>query len=236
MEVKKIEELLVDNTYPGRGIIVGKHTTGNIAVIAYFIMGRSENSQNRVFVSEGEALKTKAFDKDKLSDPSLVIYSPVRILDNTVIVTNGDQTDTIYNYMSDGKTFEDALRSRTFEPDPPILTPRISAALRIGVNFSYKMSILKSAYGDEGGALKYFWEYPMPISGQGHFIHTYVGMNGSVASFEGEPKAVELTEDIDTFTENLWNNLNQDNKVSLFVRYIDIKTKVSDTRIVNKNK
>ncbi len=235
MQIKKVEELLANNTYPGRGIIVGKHADNKTAVIAYFIMGRSENSQNRVFVSDGNGLRTKAFDESKLTDPSLVIYSPVRVYDKKVIVTNGDQTDTIYNFLDDGKTFEQALRTRTFEPDPPILTPRISAILKLGVNFSYDMSILKSAYGNEEGELKYFWKFPTPIAGTGHFIHTYKGIDGDVNSFEGEPKPVEISADIDSFTKTLWTNLNDDYKVSLFVRYINLDTRKEDSRIINKN-
>ncbi len=230
---------LKENSYPGRGIVIGKTEDGEHAAIAYFIMGRSVNSRNRVFeVSSAESLRTKAFDPALLSDPSLVIYFPVRVLKKDtvdVIVTNGDQTDTIYEFLSAGKTFEEALRTRTFEPDPPLFTPRISglASLREG-DFSYKLSILKSTDGDEDYAQRQFFEYDAK-PGLGHLIHTYRCNGDPVPSFEGEPVPVTISGGIDEFTSRLWESLNEDNKVSLFVRYIDLKTGKADTRIVNKN-
>lgn len=226
------------NDYPGRGIVIGKSEDGESAVIAYFIMGRSVNSRNRVFEASGDNLRTKAFDPALLSDPTLVIYFPVRVLKNDtvdVIVTNGDQTDTIYDYLRDGKTFEDALRTRTFEPDPPLYTPRVSGlvSLRNG-DFSYKLSILKSTGGDPSAVQRQFFDY-QPMAGLGHFIHTYKCNGDPVPSFEGEPTPVRLSGDINQFTAALWEGLNKDNKVSLFVRYIDLKTGKTETRIVNKN-
>ncbi|MGI6254698.1 MAG: IMP cyclohydrolase [Acutalibacter sp.] len=203
--------------------------------MAYFIMGRSENSRNRVFVEEGEGIRTQAFDPAKLSDPSLVIYAPVRVLGEATIVTNGDQTDTIYDFMKEGKTFEEALRTRTFEPDGPNYTPRISGIVERGEGrFTYKLSILKSTDGDPEMAQRFFFEYA-PKAGLGHFIHTYKCDGSPIPSYEGEPTPVELEGDIDQFTAALWENLNQDNKVSLFVRTIDLATGETDTRIVNKN-
>ncbi len=235
MKPVSLYEDLSSNSYPGRGIVIGKSEDGKNAVIAYFIMGRSTNSRNRVFEAEGENLRTKAFDPALLSDPSLVIYFPVRAYPGGQIVTNGDQTDTIYDFLQAGKTFEDALRTRTFEPDPPIFTPRVSgiAELQNG-DFSYKLSILKSTDGDEGFAQRQFFEY-VPKPGLGHFIHTYQGDGNPVPSFEGEPTPVTLSGDIDTFTGKVWNALNEGNKVSLFVRYIDLATGKYETRIVNKN-
>lgn len=226
---------LRSNSYPGRGIVIGKSEDGKCAVTAYFIMGRSTNSRNRVFESEGEDLRTKAFDPKLLSDPSLVIYFPVRMFDGGMIVTNGDQTDTIADLLQAGKTFEDALRTRTFEPDPPIFTPRISGILEYGKGeYSYKLSILKSTDGDEKYAQRQFFEYAAK-PGLGHFIHTYQGDGDPVPSFEGEPTPVKLAGDINTFTKETWNALNEDNKVSLFVRYIELATGKAETRIVNKN-
>ena len=228
-------ENLRSNSYPGRGIVIGKSEDGKHAVTAYFIMGRSVNSRNRVFEAEGDNLRTKAFDPALLSDPSLVIYFPVRMFKGGMIVTNGDQTDTVDEFLKAGKTFEEALRTRTFEPDPPIFTPRISGILEYGKGeYSYKLSILKSTDGDENFAQRHFFEYT-PKAGLGHFIHTYEGDGDPVPSFEGEPTPVTLSGDIEELTENLWNALNEDNKVSLFVRYIDLETGVSDTRIMNKN-
>ncbi len=226
---------LSGNTYPGRGVIIGKSADGRHAVTAYFIMGRSVNSRNRVFEEAGDGLRTKAFDPALLSDPSLVIYFPVRVLGNQVIFTNGDQTDTIYDFLRDGKTFEDALRTRTFEPDPPLYTPRISGLITLNQgDFTYKLSILKSTDGDPGAAQRFFFDYE-PKAGLGHFIHTYQCDGDPVPSFEGEPTPVELSGDIEGFTRSVWENLNQDNKVSLFVRYIDLTTGETETRIVNKN-
>ena len=206
MEMLSIEKELQGNSYPGRGIIIGKSADGTKAVTAYFIMGRSENSRNRVFVEEGEGIRTQAFDPSKLTDPSLIIYAPVRVLGNKTIVTNGDQTDTIYEGMDKQLTFEQSLRSREFEPDGPNYTPRISGVMHIeNGTFNYAMSILKSNNGN-----------PLP-------------------SFEGEPKLIAIPDDMDAFADSLWNSLNADNKVSLFVRYIDIATGTYETKIINKN-
>jgi len=230
-----IKQDLAGNSYPGRGIVIGQSADGKSAVIAYFIMGRSENSRNRVFVEDGEGIRTQAFDPAKLSDPSLVIYAPVRVLGEATIVTNGDQTDTIYDFMKEGKTFEDALRTRTFEPDGPNYTPRISGIVERGEgSFTYKLSILKSTDGDPEMAQRFFFEYE-PKAGLGHFIHTYKCDGNPIPSYEGEPTPVKLEGDIDQFTAALWENLNGDNKVSLFVRTIDLTTGKTDTRIVNKN-
>ena len=235
MKPVDIKQDLAGNSYPGRGIVIGQSADGKSAVIAYFIMGRSENSCNRVFVEDGEGIRTQAFDPAKLSDPSLVIYAPVRVLGEATIVTNGDQTDTIYDFMKEGKTFEDALRTRTFEPDGPNYTPRISGIVERGEgSFTYKLSILKSTDGDPEMAQRFFFEYE-PKAGLGHFIHTYKCDGNPIPSYEGEPTPVELEGDIDQFTAALWENLNGDNKVSLFVRTIDLTTGKTDTRIVNKN-
>lgn len=234
MEKLSIEKQLKENAYPGRGIIIGKSADGTCAVTAYFIMGRSENSRNRVFVEDGAGIKTKAFDESKMVDPSLIIYSPVRVLGKTTVVTNGDQTDTIYDFLQQGKSFEDALRTRTFEPDGPNFTPRISGVVELETN-CYKLSILKSADGDESSTRRYFFDYDAPRAGEGHFIHTYEGDGNPLPSFEGEPTQVKLEEDIDAFTAMVWNALNADNKVSLFTRYIDLATGETETRIVNKN-
>ncbi len=226
-----LNKLLSENTYPGRGIVIGRNED-NI-VIAYFIMGRSENSRNRVFVTDGEGIKTKAFDESKLTDPSLIIYSPVRVLGDNTIVTNGDQTDTVYDFMKDGKTFADGLRTRQFEPDAPNFTPRISGVVNNKTG-NYKLSILKTDNGVR--SLRYFFEYNDTISGLGHFIHTYQGDGKPIPSFAGEPEEVEINGDIDAFTNNVWENLNKDNKVSLFTRFINMKTGNIETRIINKNK
>lgn len=229
---------LQSNEYPGRGIVLGKSADGKNAVIAYFIMGRSENSRNRIFVEDGNGIRTQAFDESKLVDPSLIIYAPVRVLGNKTIVTNGDQTDTIYELMNNQQTFEQSLRTREFEPDAPNFTPRISGIVKCFDNdMNYGISILKSANGNPKSCQRYTFTYQDPINGEGRFIHTYMGDGNPLPSFEGEPKLVEIgSEDIDTFTANLWNALNSDNKVSLFVRYIDIATNTATTRIVNKNK
>ena len=235
MKPVDIKQDLAGNSYPGRGIVIGESQDGGKAVIAYFIMGRSENSRNRVFVEEGEGIRTQAFDPAKLSDPSLVIYAPVRVLGEDTIVTNGDQTDTIYDFMNEGKTFEEALRTRTFEPDGPNYTPRISGTVsRKEGRFTYKLSILKSTDGNPDQAQRFFFEYE-PQVGLGHFIHTYKCDGNPIPSYEGEPTPVEIQGDIDQFTAALWENLNQDNKVSLFVRFIDLSTGKQETRIVNKN-
>ena len=228
---------LAGNSYPGRGIVIGKSADGKYAVTAYFIMGRSENSRNRVFVEDGEGIRTQAFDPSKLSDPSLIIYAPVRVLGNKTIVTNGDQTDTIYELMDKQQTLEKALRTREFEPDPPNYTPRISGIMHIeNGNYNYAMSILKSNNGNPDACNRYTFAYQNPVAGEAHFIHTYMGDGNPLPSFEGEPKLVDLEGDIDTFTNLVWENLNADNKVSLFVRYIEIETGKYETRIVNKNR
>ena len=228
---------LAGNSYPGRGIVIGKSADGKYAVTAYFIMGRSENSRNRVFVEDGEGIRTQAFDPSKLSDPSLIIYAPVRVLGNKTIVTNGDQTDTIYELMDKQQTFEQALRTREFEPDAPNYTPRISGIMHIeNGNYNYAMSILKSNNGNPDACNRYTFAYQNPIAGEAHFINTYMGDGNPLPSFEGEPKLVDLEGDIDTFTNLVWENLNADNKVSLSVRYIEIETGKYETRIVNKNR
>lgn len=232
-----LEKDLKTNAYPGRGIIIGKSKDGKHAVTAYFIMGRSENSRNRIFVQEGEGIRTEAFDPSKLTDPSLIIYAPVRVLENWTIVTNGDQTDTVYELMGKGETFERALRTRTFEPDAPNYTPRISGLLHIEKGqYDYALSILKSNDGDPSACHRYTFTYDAPKAGEGHFIHTYKEDGAPLKSFEGEPKKVAIPNDIDTFTAGLWESLNDENKVSLFVRYIDIETGKYETRIVNKHK
>ena len=224
------------NSYPGRGIVIGRSADGKYAVTAYFIMGRSTNSRNRVFVEDGDGIRTKAFDESKLEDPSLIIYAPVRVLGNTTIVTNGDQTDTIYDGLKAGKSFEESLRCREFEPDAPNYTPRISGIMDI-VNgkYTYAMSILKSDNGNPEECNRFTFTYDNPLAGEGHFIHTYMKDGNPLPSFEGEPKFVSIEGDIETFTTKLWNSLNLDNKVSLFVRYIDIATGETKTKIVNKN-
>jgi IMP cyclohydrolase len=228
---------LSGNTYPGRGIIIGKSADGKYAVTAYFIMGRSSNSRNRVFVTDGEGIRTQAFDPSKLEDPSLIIYAPVRVLGNSTIVTNGDQTDTVYELMSEGKTFEEALRTREFEPDAPNYTPRISGIMNVeNGKYNFALSILKSDDGDPAACNRFTYAYENPKAGVGRFIHTYMTDGNPLPSYTGEPTIVELKGNIDEFTKEVWESLNEDNKVSLFVRYIDIATGKADTRIVNKNK
>lgn len=236
LSMLSLEKDLKSNAYPGRGIVMGCSQDGKYAVTAYFIMGRSSNSRNRVFVVEGEGIRTEAFDASKLEDPSLIIYAPVRVLGNYVIVTNGDQTDTIYEGMKEGLTFEQSLRSREFEPDAPNYTPRISGIMHIEEgSYDFGMSILKSNDGDAACCNRYTFHYDNPKAGEGRFIHTYMHDGNPLPSFEGEPKRVEISGDIEDFTEMLWTSLNEDNKVSLFVRYIDIATGESRTKIRNKN-
>ena len=236
MEILNIEQELKENSYPGRGIILGKTPDGTKAVAAYFIMGRSENSRNRIFVEDGEGIRTQAFDPSKLVDPSLIIYAPVRVLGNKTIVTNGDQTDTIYEGMDKQLTFEQSLRSREFEPDEPNYTPRISGIMHIeNGKYNYAMSILKSSDGSPESCHRYTFAYENPKAGEGHFIHTYQCDGNPLPSFEGEPKRIQIPDDMEAFTTLLWNSLNEDNKVSLFVRYIDIQTGTYETKIVNKN-
>ena len=236
MKIFDLAEELKSNSYPGRGIVIGKTPDGLKAGAAYFIMGRSENSRNRVFVKDGEGIRTQAFEPSKMTDPSLVIYAPVRVLGNKTIVTNGDQADTIYEGMDKQLTFEQSLRSREFEPDGPNYTPRISGILHIeNGKFNYAMSILKSADGNPASCNRFTFAYENPMAGEGHFIHTYIGDGNPLPSFEGEPKKVNIPDSIEEFTNLLWENLNEENKVSLFVRYVDIATGTYETRIVNKN-
>ncbi len=235
MEVKNLAQELSANPYPGRGIVIGRSADGSKAVTAYFIMGRSSNSRNRVFVKQGEGIRTQAFDPSKVEDPSLIIYAPVRVLGRYTIVTNGDQTDTVYDGIAAGKTFEQSLRSREFEPDGPNYTPRISGILDIhDGTFSYAMSVLKSANGNPQACDRYTYTYENPVAGEGRFLHTYRENINPLPSFEGEPKRVEIPDDIDAFTDMLWTNLNEENKISLFVRFIDIETCTYQTRILNK--
>ncbi len=237
MEMLSLTKELKENAYPGRGIVLGKSEDGKKAVAAYFIMGRSENSRNRVFVEDGEGIRTQAFDPSKLVDPSLIIYAPVRVLGNKTIVTNGDQTDTIYEGMDKQLTFEQSLRSREFEPDGPNYTPRISGIMHVeNGKYNYAMSILKSNNGNPQACNRYTFAYENPVAGEGHFIHTYMHDGNPLPSFEGEPKLVGIPNDIDEFKNSLWESLNEENKVSLFVRFIDIETGKYETRIVNKNK
>ncbi|MDO4513710.1 MAG: IMP cyclohydrolase [Lachnospiraceae bacterium] len=237
MNAVSLAQELSGTSYPGRGIIIGKSADEKYAVTAYFIMGRSENSRNRIFVEDGKGIRTQAFDPSKLSDPSLIIYAPVRVLGNKTIVTNGDQTDTIYDLMDKQQTFEQSLRTREFEPDAPNFTPRISGIMHIEKGFyNYAMSILKSNNGDPSSCNRYTFAYENPKAGEAHYIHTYMGDGNPLPSFEGEPTLVSIDGSIDSFTDLVWNNLNEDNKVSLFVRYINIETGEYETRIINKNK
>ena len=236
MQMMELNALLKGNTYPGRGIVLGLDETGKKAVVAYFIMGRSENSRNRVFVEKDGGIITKAFDESKMVDPSLIIYAPVRLYKDMLIVTNGDQTDTIYDYLKKGFTFEAALRTRCFEPDAPNYTPRISGlVLREKGKLNYRLSILKSDEGDPNAPQRFFFEYAGVKPGTGHFLHTYRCDGNPIPSFGGEPEKVALRGDIDSFTQAVWENLNADNKVSLFVRFVDLGSGESETRIVNKN-
>jgi IMP cyclohydrolase len=237
MKLISLNEHLEKTSYPGRGIMIGRSADGKKAVTAYFIMGRSENSRNRVFVEDGEGIRTQAFDPSKMTDPSLIIYAPVRVLKNDTIVTNGDQTDTVYDGFEKGLTFEQSLRSREFEPDAPNYTPRISGVMHVeNGEYSYAISILKSANGDPASCSRYTFDYSAPKAGEGRFISTYMGDGSPLPSFEGEPLAITVDGDIDTFTNGIWNSLNADNKVSLFTRFIDIETGLYETRIINKNR
>ncbi len=240
METSKLSDLLSRISYPGRGIVVGKSPNGKFAVAAYFIMGRSVNSRNRVFTATEDGIKTEAFDPSKLSDPHLIIYNAVRMLGNDTIVTNGDQTDTIYDLMSEGQTFADALCTRLYEDDAPNYTPRISAILHVnGSDFKYEMNTMYYNGGEPNSQTSCFhmnFGFTQPENGIGHYIHTYKGDGNPLPSFDGNPEKVEIEDDIDSFTTMLWDNLNEDNKVSLFVKYIDLTTGEEDTRIVNKNK
>ncbi len=234
-EIKSLPELLRANSYPGRGIVVGTSPDGKEIITIYFIMGRSENSRNRVFRRHGEDIHTEPFDPAKVEDPSLIIYAPVRVHENHIIVTNGDQTDTIYDGLCEGKSFSESLRTRTFEPDAPNFTPRISAmtTLKDG-SFTYQMSILKSADPEGTATTRFTYEYPS-IPGVGHFIHTYEGDGNPLPSFIGEPVAVELGSVMLRFSDEIWFALNQENKISLFVRFTEIETGISRDVITNKN-
>ena len=235
MAMISLAQELQGNSYPGRGIILGRTADGTRAVAAYFIMGRSENSRNRIFVADGSGIRTQAYDESKCTDPSLIIYSPVRVLGNKTIVTNGDQTDTIYEGLDHQFTFEQSLRARKFEPDDPNFTPRISGIIRCEKgSFNYALSILKSADGDPSSCQRFTFTYENPVAGHGHFIHTYVGDGSPLPSFTGEPKLVAIPDDISAFTDLLWNNLNADNKISLFVRYINPESGDTVTKIVNR--
>jgi IMP cyclohydrolase len=234
-KMKTLFELLDGNPYPGRGIMLGR-TADDRALIAYFIMGRSENSRNRLFAVTDDGIITKAFDLSKVVDPSLIIYAPVRTFGTeTTIVTNGDQTDTVYDALAEGKAFEQALRTRTFEPDPPNFTPRISGLLNVkDGKMAYQLSILKA--GTNESALRCFYDYPEPQPGEGRFISTYVTDGNPIPSFRGEPVPVALDgKEIDAFAETLWNALDTDNRVSLFTRAIDLQTGDMQTRIINKH-
>ena len=235
-KINNIGELIKDNAYVGRGIVIGTTEDGTKAAAAYFIMGRSENSRNRVFTENDGEIKTEPFDVSKVEDPSLIIYNAVRKLGASLIVTNGDQTDTIYDLMSAGKSFKESLETREFEPDAPNLPPRISGILNFkDGGFSYEMSILKSIDEQGTDCCRYTFSYPSK-SGLGHFIHTYVCDGNPIPTFQGEPERVEIPDSIDEFTETLWNNLNADNKISLYVRYTDLKTGEFEQRLINKNK
>ena len=236
MEIMSVQKLLSENTYLGRGIMIGLTPDGKQAVTAYFIMGRSENSRNRVFVEDGQGIRTQAFDPAKMVDPSLIIYAPVRVLGNKTIVTNGDQTDTIYEGMDKQLTFEQSLRSRAFEPDEPNYTPRISGILHIEKQkLHYAMSILKSNQGNPQSCNRFTFAYETPVAGEGRFIHTYKNDGNPLPSFAGEPIPVSIPNDIEEFTSLLWENLNEENKVALFVRYIDLATGEATTNIINKH-
>ncbi|MBP3217680.1 MAG: IMP cyclohydrolase [Lachnospiraceae bacterium] len=233
-----LEQDLMQNVYPGRGIVIGRSADGKNAVIAYFIMGRSVNSRNRIFVEDGEGIRTQAFDPSKVEDPSLIIYAPVRVYGDCTIVTNGDQTDTVYDGLEKGLTFEQSLRERMFEPDAPNYTPRISGLVHVSDGcFDYQMSILKSDQGDPDCCVRYTFEYTAPKPGQGRFIHTYQGDGNPLPSYEGEPFAVkfdeEFTADVETFAQRIWNALNADNRVSLFCRFIEIESGKTQTCIIN---
>ncbi|MDR1764648.1 MAG: IMP cyclohydrolase [Lachnospiraceae bacterium] len=236
MKLMDLKKDLRGNTYPGRGIVLGRSGDGGHGVVAYFIMGRSENSRNRVFVEDGAGIRTQAYDPGKLTDPSLIIYAPVRVLGNKTIVTNGDQTDTIYQGLDSQLTFEQSLRGRTFEPDAPNHTPRVSGVLHlVPGGMRYALSILKSAEGRPEGCRRFSFAYDAPFPGEGHFIHTYAGDGDPLPSFAGEPKWVGIDGAIDAFAAGMWDALDFENKVSLFVRFIDIQTGGWETRIFNKN-
>ncbi len=232
--INNIDALLKRNEYPGRGIVIGKTEDGTHAVFAYFIMGRSENSRNRVFVKTDDGIRTQAHDPSKMTDPSLIIYAPVRKVGEKIIVTNGNQTDTVYDFIARGESFEAALDTRCFEPDEPNYTPRISGLLDFDGDFTYKMSILKASDSKGSGCNRFTFSYA-PVAGLGHFVHTYDGNGNPIPSFSGEPEAVHINCGIDEFTELLWSSLNMNNKVSLYVSYTDLSTGGEETRLLNKN-
>lgn len=235
-EARTMGKTIENNSYAGRGIAVGMTKDGSKAAIAYFIMGRSENSRNRIFREEGEDVVIYPFDESKVEDPSLIIYSPLRVLGDRVIVTNGDQTDTIYDFVKNGKSFAEALETREFEPDKPNWTPRISAMLTLNSSaFSYEMSILKSIDEQGSGCARYTYSYPA-AAGLGHFIHTYEHDGNPLPTFQGEPRRIEIPDDMDEFVSDIWENLNEQNKISLYVRYIDLRTKETKSKLINKNK
>ena len=233
-KINNIEDLLSNNTYPGRGLIVGKTPDGTKSVAAYFIMGRSENSRNRIFVDKNDAVFTEPFDPSKVEDPSLIIYAAVRHYDQNLIVTNGDQTDTIYDGLKDGKSFAESLESRDFEPDGPNWTPRISALLTYAnEDFDYQMNILKSIDAEGSATARHTYHFPS-VAGLGHFLHTYVCDGNPIPTFQGEPERIAIDDDIETFTDKVWNSLNEDNKISLWVMYADLKTGETQKKIINK--
>lgn len=235
-DVKTIKDLTEGNSYVGRGIVIGKSADGKNAVSAYFIMGRSENSRNRIFALNGDNVLTKAFDESKVEDPSLIIYNAIRGIDNKLIVTNGDQTDTIYDFIKNGKTFEESLETREFEPDGPNFTPRISGIIDFANNdFTYKMSILKSMDSVGSECARYTFSYKA-IAGLGHFIHTYVCDGNPIPTFQGEPERTQIPNDIDEFTNMTWESLDANNKISLYVRYTNLETGKFEYRLINKNK
>ena len=234
-KIHDIDTLICDNPYVGRGIIIGKTPDAKKAVAAYFIMGRSENSRNRIFTEKNGEVFTEPFDASKVEDPSLIIYAAIRQFENHLIVTNGDQTDTIYDFLAKGKCMRRALKTREFEPDAPNFTPRISGMLSFdNADFTYEMSILKSADAEGSACNRYQFSYPA-LPGLGHFIHTYVTDGNPIPTFQGEPERVAMMDDIDAFTDKLWNALNDNNKISLYVRYVDLATGECDNRLINKN-
>lgn len=230
----ELSNLLSANSYPGRGIVIGKSPDGKNAVCAYFIMGRSENSRNRVFFPQEGGIRTEAFNPDKMTDPSLIIYSPVRTVGKSIIVTNGDQTDTIYEHLKAGKSFEQALFTRRFEPDAPNFTPRISGILSMEKDFSYKLSILKPADSRGDSCSRFFFSYE-PENGAGHFIHTYENDGSPLPCFHGEPREISVPNQIDELAQHIWDSLNEENKVSLFICYVNLDNGISQQRIINKN-
>lgn len=235
MQIQSLSKLLASNVYPGRGIVVGESQDGQNAVFIYFIMGRSVNSRNRIFAKTEDGIRTEAFDASKMVDPSLIIYAPVRVLGKHTIVTNGDQTDTIRDFLNEGSDFIAALRTREFEPDAPNFTPRVSAMATFEKeSFTYQMALLASDSQREESCVRYFYEY-QPFAGEGRFLHTYMGDGSPIPSFEGEPERVTLEGDIEQLTQTVWDNLNEENKVSLYVRFTNLASGESEERIVNKN-